>query len=106
MTQSAPFLVGAVFGMILYFLLFPKSAIFFIRYESSSTHKENGVQELLDEFYREHKLDVQRLENEMDSKTDDKKDLQGKGLLLIKGTTDLCMHLIAMCLFRHDKTTT
>nr|XP_011452376.2 uncharacterized protein LOC105345780 [Crassostrea gigas] len=76
MTQSAPFLVGAVFGMILYFLLFPKSAIFFIRYESSSTHKENGVQELLDEFYREHKLDVQRLENEMDSKTDDKKDLQ------------------------------
>lgn len=102
MTQSAPFLVVAVFGMILYFLLFPKSAIFFIRYESSSTPKENGVQE----FYREHKLDVQRLENEMDSKTDDKKDLQGKGSLLNKGTTDLCIHLIAMCLFRHDKTTT
>lgn len=106
MTQSAPFLVGAVVGMILYFLLFPKPVIFFIRYESSSAPKENGVQELLDKFYREHKLDVQRLENEIDSKTDDKKDLKGKGSLLNKGTTDLCMHLIAMCLLRHDKTTT
>lgn len=48
-----------------------------MRYESISTPKENGVQELLDEFYREQKLDVQRLESEMDSKTDDKKDLKG-----------------------------
>lgn len=77
MTQSAPFLVGAAFGMILYFLLFPNSVIFSMRYESISTPKENGVQELLDEFYREQKLDVQRLESEMDSKTDDKKDLKG-----------------------------
>lgn len=105
MTQSAPFLVGAAIGMILYFLLFPKSVIFFIRYESSSIPEENVVQELLDEFYRGHKLDVRRLENQMDFITDDEKDLKGKGSLLNKVTYTHTNAFIAMCLFRHEKTT-
>lgn len=87
MTQSALFLVGAAIGVILYFLLFPKSVILFIRYEPSSIPEENGVQELLDDFYRGHQLDARRLENQMDFKTDDEKDLKGKGSLLNKVTT-------------------
>lgn len=94
MTQSAPFLVGAAIGVILYFLLFPKSVILFIRYEPSSIPEENGVQELLDDFYRGlDALDARRLENQMDFKTDDEKDLKGKGSLLNKVTTGVQSYL-------------